>query len=247
MHGIEKAKLLRPFFNRLSARDSLSELEMQVLVAAGDEVRTISAKTDFIREGDHPTYSTLILEGIAARCTMVEDGGRQITAFQIAGDFVDLHSFIVKHMDHGLTAMTDLKVMTFPHDRLRAIMDDNAHLSRLLWLTTLLDNAIHRQWLVAMGRMQAVAHISHLFCEQFIRAREAGLVLGTTFPFPVTQADLSDALGISAVHTNRILRDLRRDDLVAWDGKTLQILNWNELQRVGMFDPSYLHLDNAAV
>jgi CRP-like cAMP-binding protein len=150
-------------------------------------------------------------------------------------------------MDHGITAMTDVRVMTFPHERLKVITEQHAHLTRLLWFTTLLDTAIHRQWLVGMGRLSGVAHMAHLFCEHFLRSQAAGLAKGMSFPFPITQTDLGDALGLSAVHTNRVLMELRRDELVTWDGKTIQILNWDELQRVAMFDPSYLHMERVKV
>jgi CRP-like cAMP-binding protein len=172
----------------------------------------------------------------------VEDGGRQITAFHIAGDFVDLHSFLLKPMDHGITAMTELKVMTFPHDRLEKITEKHAHLTRLLWLNTLLDGAIHRQWLVVMGRTTGASHLAHFFCEHFLRAKAAGLTDGMTYPLPIAQTDLADALGLSAVHTNRVLGELRPNQLIAWDKKTVRIIDWNRLQEFAMFDPTYLHL-----
>jgi CRP-like cAMP-binding protein len=171
-------------------------------------------------------------------------GEQQITAFHILGDFVDLHSLLLSKLDHGVSAVTDVLAVEFPHAKLLEITEKLPHLTRMLWLSTILDGAIHRQWLVAMGRMPALGHIAHLFCEHFVRARVVGLVQNdASFPFDITQNALADALGLSGVHANRMVQELRRRHLVRWEEGIVTILDWKTLQRVGQFDDTYLDLE----
>ena len=116
------------------------------------------------------------------------------------------------------------------------------HLTRLLWLLTLLDGAIHREWLVGMGRLSAQQRTGHLICETYIRLRAIGLASGESFPFPVTQIALADALGISTVHVNRVIQDLRQSGLIQWENGTVTILDWPRLLEMSQFDDGYLHL-----
>ena len=232
-----------PFFSTVSVRDDLSPLERDAIRAAALEVRPFAAGEDIVRQGERPNVSTLVISGVTARYSTVEDGGRQITGLHIAGDFVDLHSFPLQHMDHSVTAITACEVVTFPHKGLMAITEAYPHLTRVLWLLTLLDGAVHRQWMVAKGRLTADEHMAHLFCEQFVRAQTAGLARAQRYWFPLTQVQLGDALGLSIVHTNRTLQRLRRTGALDWQDGTVEIFNWPLLRELGQFDPSYLHLE----
>lgn len=231
------------FFSMISARDDLSSEERAAIQDAALETRVFKAGEDMVSQGDRPATSTLVVSGLTARYSTVEDGGRQITGLHVAGDFVDLHSFPLQLMDHSVTAITTCEVVTFPHKELRAITEEYPHLTRVLWLLTLLDGAIHRQWMVAKGRLTADEQMAHLFCEQFVRAQVAGLAQGQSYWFPLTQAQLGDALGLSIVHTNRTLQRLRRTGALDWQDGTVEIFNWSLLRELGQFDPSYLHLE----
>lgn len=234
---------LKPFFAMVSARDDLSEDEQQATYAAVGAQRSFAAGEDIVTQGERPTFSTLVIGGVTARYSTVEDGGRQITGLHIAGDFVDLHSFPLQVMDHSVTAITACQVVTFPHRALMDITERLPHLTRVLWLLTLLDGAIHRQWMVAKGRLTADEQMAHLFCEQFVRAQVAGLANGQRYPFPLTQAQLGDALGLSIVHTNRTLQRLRRTGYLEWENGVVEIVDWPALRELGQFDLSYLHLE----
>ena len=237
-----KEQHLATFFRRLEQRDELSAEERTALIDAAGEVRTFRAGADMVRDGDRPSASTLLVGGLAARYKLLEQGERQITAFHMAGDFVDLHSFPLRIMDHSVAAMSECTVVLFQHEGLERITEQYPHLTRMLWLLTLLDSAMHRQWLVVQGRMQSLEHMAHLFCELLVRARSVGIADGDSFALPITQTDMADAMGISTVHVNRTLQELRAMQLVDWDGHRVQVLREAELRRLARFDDGYLHL-----
>ncbi len=214
---------------------------LEGIIARGKEFRP---DEDMIREGDRPAESTLLLSGFAARYKLVSNGKRQITAIHIPGDFIDLHSFLLKNMDHAVMTMTPCTVGLVPHDTLHRITESHPHLTRLLWLSTLIDGAIHREWLVAMGRLRAVTHTAHLLCELFVRLQVVGLTKDNTFEFPVTQAELGDTLGLSTVHVNRVLQELRANKLIMWRGNMVVIEDWQRLKEFAEFDPTYLSLQD---
>jgi CRP-like cAMP-binding protein len=230
-------------FQRIEARATLTPLEKDLLARSFESNSiVIPAKADLVREGDRPVKSTLLLEGFAVRYRVVENGKRQITALHLAGDFVDLQSFPLRLMDHSVGALTDCRIIAAPHSALLNILRTSPRLTLVLWTLTLLDSAVHREWIVAMGAMQAVAHTAHLICEVYLRLQVVGLTKDRSFPFPVTQADLADALGISTVHVNRVLQELRRSEQIRFENGRITILDWDRLAETGQFDDKHLHL-----
>jgi CRP-like cAMP-binding protein len=232
--------MTNPLVLKLERRDRLSPEEKQVLEGAIARIREVRADEDIVVEGSRPTECCLLLEGFAARYKVLSNGRRQITAIHVAGDFVDLHSFLLKTLDHGILALTPCRVATVPHTTIAKITEEYPHLTRLLWLSTLIDGAIHREWLTAMGRRTAVAHMAHLICELFVRLEAVGQVQNQTIQLPITQAELGDTLGLSTVHVNRVLQELRKEGLIRWQGNALTVLDWERLERVAEFTPTYL-------
>lgn len=229
---------------KIEIRDRLSDEEKRVLVNAIGQPRDVGPNQDIIHEGDLPTESTLVLEGFTLRQQVLTVGTRQITAIHVPGDFVDLHSFLIKKMDHSVTTLTACKIAGVPHAKLREITELYPHLARLLWLLTLVDAAIHRRWLTAMGRQSALSHIAHMLCEMYVRQTEILPGTGAEFRMPLSQAKLADALGLSVVHTNRIIKELREGDFVDWVGDRVTIKDWEGLTQLAEFDPTYLSLQN---
>nr|CAD6437873.1 Crp/Fnr family transcriptional regulator [Rhizobium sp. Q54] len=199
---------------------------------------------DLVREHDRPAFSSLLLDGWAYRYQILANGRRQITAVHIPGDFVDLHSFLLKTMDHGVAALTACKVALVPHETLRKVSIEHPHLSRLLWLTTIIDAAILRKWLVGAGKRSVLEQIAHLICEMFTRLRIIEGTVGDKFTLPMTQAEISDALGISIVHCNRMIKELRARGLVEWKGNDVNVLDWGRLCELAEFDATYLNLQS---
>lgn len=233
---------LDPLFRRLALRDSLSEEEKSALAEVMTEVKALPAGTDIVREGDRPGRSTLVLSGLTCRYSTLENGKRQITAIHVPGDFVDLHSFLIKQMDHSVGCLSPCIVVYAPHDGLERITERSPHLARLLWLLTLIDASIHRQWLVTMGAYPALNRAAHLLCELFMRLTFDSGQIGDTLSLPITQADLGDTLGLSTVHTNRVIQELRGRGLIEWKTQEIRVLNWQGLSDLAQFDPLYLHL-----
>jgi CRP-like cAMP-binding protein len=183
----------------------------------------------------------LILEGWAARYKILPDGRRQFTAFLIPGDFCDLHVTILKQMDHGILALTSVTVASIPHGEMNELTESRPELTRALWWATLVDEGVLRAWLVNLGRREAYERVAHLMCEMHARMKNVGLVHGGAFELPLTQEQLADALGLTAVHVNRMLKRLRDEGLIRTGSKTLTILDADALGKASGFDPSYLH------
>jgi CRP-like cAMP-binding protein len=234
---------IQPLLLKLARRDILSPAEQDILSSLAVSPVPVERQQDLVREGDRPDFSTLLVGGFAGRYKVLEDGARQITALHVAGDFVDLHSLLLKPMDHGVATLSSCFIMKIPHEKLRAVTEEHPHLARLLWLNTLIDAAIHRVWLVAMGRRTALGHAAHLFCEIHTLLEIVGLAGANKFEFPITQNDLADILGLSPVHVNRTLQELRARELIHWKGTTVRILDWDALAELAGFDETYLQLE----
>jgi CRP-like cAMP-binding protein len=205
-------------------------------------LKAIAADQDIVSEGDTPSECCLLVEGFACRYNVTAEGKRQILSFHISGDIPDLQSLHLSVMDHSLGTLIPCKLAFIQHDDMRSLMRNHPRLGDLLWRDTLIDAAVFRQWVVNVGRRQAPARMAHVLCELLVRLRAVELVEDHIFDLPVTQAELGDALGISNVHVNRVLQDLRGAGLISLRGKTLKVLDWEGLKTVGEFDPTYLHL-----
>lgn len=221
---------------------TLTAEEEAALRGVLSEILESPADRDVVREHDRQTKSHLLLEGWAGRYITLADGRRQIVAIHVPGDFVDLHSFPLQIMDHSVATFTPCRIALAPHDRLREITSQYPHLARLLWLSTLIDAAILRQWLVGSGKRSTLEQTAHLFCELFVRLQLTGRTEGQSFVFPLSQAELADCLGVSAVHANRVLQDLRATEVLAWRGRNVEVLDWDQLQALAEFDATYLNL-----
>lgn len=210
------------------------------------EVRRYGAHEDIIHDGDRPDRVHVVLDGFACRYKMLEDGRRQITAFFVPGDFCDLHVFILRTMDHSIGALTPCTVSLVPREAVLGLLD-RPSLARALWWATLVDEAVLREWVVSVGRRDARERVGHVLCELHMRLRAVGLADGGACELPLTQVELADALGLSGVHVNRTLQELRAEGLIELRGKRLMILDAARLRRAARFDPNYLHLDREGV
>lgn len=233
---------MNSLIEKLARRDRLTVEEETALMEVLGPPVAVAAGCDLVREGDRPDHSTLLSSGFVARYTTLGDGGRQISELNVTGDFVDLHSFVMKQMDHGVVALTDCVVRPAPHAALRDLTERYPHLTRLLWLDTVIDAAVHRQWINSMGRRTALAHIAHLVCELYKRLEVVHEAADGAFELPLSQAVLADVLGLSTVHVNRLVAELRGSGVLAWSQGRVGILDWDRLVALAEFDPSYLRL-----
>ena len=217
--------------------------EIAALEASAARTGSFAARQIMVREQVPLTQCTLLLEGFVERYRDTPEGRRQILAIHIPGDFVDLHSYPLKRLEHSVAALTDVKVAFFPHPAIRELTEQSATLTELLWRSTLIDAAINREWIVSVGARSAVVRLAHLFCEMYVRLERIGLAPDRTFALPLTQVDLSDATGLTAVHANRMLRQLRERGLVVFRQGSVEILDWDALRDFADFDPGYLFFD----
>jgi CRP-like cAMP-binding protein len=236
--------MLKPLFAILEQYAPLSPVERHALEGLASQPKRVPAGTDLITEGDRPNQCRLVLTGQAFRHKTLSDGRRQIMAFHVPGEVIDLQGLFIS-MDHTVTALTACDIALAPHTKMLALFDAYPRIAQAFWRASLVEAAIFREWMVGMGRRSAHARISHLFCEVVLRLKAAGLVEGDRAPFPITQQHLSDALGLSAVHTNRVLQQLRGQGLLTFHGGELVIMDWPGLKAAGEFDPAYLHLATA--
>lgn len=228
---------------KLRARDVMSDEEEAVLRDAVGEIHDLPPGKLIVRAGVTLSQCTLLYEGYVCRFRDLADGQRQIMELHVPGDFLDLHSFLLKQLEHNVGTMTRVRYASVPHEAIKRITEDYPHLARMLWFSTLLDAAIHRERILSVGRRSAVARIAHLFCELYVRLGVVGLTESETYRLPLTQADLADATGLTSVHVNRMLKKLRDDGMMTFRGGEVAIHDWPRLQRVAEFDDTYLYLE----
>lgn len=228
---------------KLRARDDISAEEEAAIRGAVSEVINVRADRLAVRQGEVVGHSMILLEGIAARRKDMRDGRRQYTELHVPGDFTDLHSFTLKYLEHDIVALSDCSFAIVPHERLKAITEHQPHLTRVLWFSTSVDAAIHREWIVSLGSLSSLARMAHLFCEMFVRLEVVGLTRGDSYDLPISQQELGEMLGMTSVHANRTLQQLRKQGLVEFAGGLVTIPDIGALKQVAEFDPSYLYLD----
>ena len=227
---------------KLESIASLAPDEKAAIVHLPIQVRKMAADQDIIREGDTPSECCLVVSGFLCRYSVTVEGKRQILSFHIDGDIPDLQSLHLTVMDHSLATLVPSTLAFIQHDDLHSLIRHHPRIGDLFWRDTLIDAAIFRQWMIGMGRRSSESQLAHLLCELLVRIRAVELVEDHACKLPMTQAELGDALGISNVHVNRVLQDLRAKGLIFLQGAHLKVLDWEGLKAAGEFDPTYLHL-----
>lgn len=232
---------------KLKRRVDISAEEEQAIRGLIDEVRDVPADELVIRTGEELNVSMMLLDGWLARCKDLPGGERQISELHVAGDFADLHSYSLKKLDHDVLSLTDCSIAIVPHERIRRMCEQFPRLQRVYWLMTNIDAAIQRELVLSLGQRSAIARMAHLFCELYARLEVVGRTSDEGYEFPLTQRELSECLGLTVVHVNRTLQELRRRGLVELENRRLKILDRAGLEGVAEFDPSYLYLEMRAI
>ncbi|WP_260929193.1 Crp/Fnr family transcriptional regulator [Novosphingobium sp. 9] len=229
---------------RLSAFVHLTS-EDRLLLSQALEKRTriVAPRQDIIREGEEPHYVHVILEGWAQRYKQLADGRRQILSFFINGDLCDTNVFILKEMDHSLSAVTSVRLAEIGQQEFQTLMDRSPRIARALWWHELVTVAIQREWTTSIGRRTAYERIAHLFCEMYVRQQVVDMIEDGSCEFPLTQAEIAEATGLTHVHVNRTVQEMRRDNLIELRNKRLLVKDLPSLMSVALFNPNYLHLD----
>ncbi len=237
----EPLSVPNPLVRKLEAYAPLSEADKALLADVVRDVREVGAHRDICREGDKPTDVCLILEGFACRYKILADGRRHIVAYLVPGDFCDLHAFVLRTMDHSIATLSRCKVVSVPRARILSLTESPT-LARALWWTALVDEATLREWLVNIGARSAEERVAHLLCELLLRLQTVGLADEEAYELPITQAELGETMGLTNVHINRVIQNLRARNLITLKQKRLVILDFDKLRKLAGFNSNYLHL-----
>ena len=232
------------FIRKLCGHAPLSLDDIELLETACGAQRRVVAHEDLILEGDKPGPVFVILEGWACRYKLLPEGTRQITSFLMPGDCCDLHASVLERMEHSIATLTTARVAMVPRYRMEELIFTRPAVTRAFWWTQLVDEDTLRAWIVSMGRRDSLQRVAHLMCELYVRARNIGLTVGDSFELPLTQTVLGDALGLTPVHVNRVLRKLRLQGVMSLSGGALVVSDICALAAVAGFDDTYLHRRN---
>ena len=221
-------------------RHAMTEQEKDLLESVVEDTERVPRSKILLERGNVATRSTILIEGFVLR-TMVEEGRRYIVGVNIPGDFVDLHGFALKRLDHDVVSLGEVRLGYVSHQRLEKVVEQAPHLTRLLWFSTLLDAAIHRQWIVTLEKLTAVRRVAHVFCALWCRLDMVGLGRTDGLRTPLIQADLADMCGTTAIHMNRALRQLKDTGLAEFRRGTVYIPDRKRLEEFCDFDAAYLY------
>ena len=243
---MDLSHVLERMARKFALRAPLDEGDRRALLALPFKTHVIEAGRYLIREGDLHRDCALLLSGFAIRHKMTADGERQIVSVHIPGDFVDLEGALLNVADHSVQALTRAEVATISSDRIVKLIDTHPRVGRAMWIDTLVDSSIFREWVMNVGRRHARQRIAHLLCEFACRLEIAGMGSTHGYEFPMTQEQLADATGLTSVHVNRTLKALEADGLIVRHKRFIQIPNWERLRDMSGFNDLYLHLDQVA-
>ena len=229
------------FIEKLNVINALSSDDVTALVAATSRPRKFSGRRDIIREGDTPGPVIVVLDGWACRYKILPDGARQILAFMMPGDSCDLHAGLMAEMDHSIGTITPSLIAMIDRVEMETILDDRRAVAKAMYLSQLIDEGVMRAWITSIGRRSSIERVAHLMCELYRRARNIGLASGTAFELPLSQLLLADAMGMTPVHLNRVLRTLRVEGAMTLLRGSVIITDPLQLARIAGFDENYLH------
>lgn len=233
--------MANPLIRKLEGFAHISHGTRDRLAALTERVQHMDARQSIFRDGDDPTLVDVVLSGWAFRYKALLNGQRQITALLLPGDMCDPYVFLLRSMGHSIGTLTPVTLARVPAQGIRDLSAGGAEFGEALWRQMLQAVEIQREWTVSLGRRTALQRLAHLFCEVTARLNAVGLSDGSECDLPLTQADLADALGLSAVHINRSLQELRASRLIELRNKRLTIHDRQGLMDLAMFDPRYLH------
>lgn len=231
---------------RLESRSPLPDADRQILMSVPHGVRRLAAGAHLVRDGEPPEQCTLLLSGFAYRYKITGDGARQIVSLHMASDFVDLQNSFLQVSDNSVQTLTEAEVACIPLQAIRDITRDRPAIARALWIDTLVESSIFREWVVNVGRRDSRARVAHILCEFSLRLEAAGLARDHRYELPMTQEQLADAVGLTSVHVNRVLRHLGEAGLISRDRRSITIEDWQRLREAGDFNERYLHYDYVA-
>jgi CRP-like cAMP-binding protein len=236
---------LAPALRKLQLWAAFSDEDAAAILALPHNVRTLRAHQYIVREQEKPRECCVLLEGFAIRHKTTGNGDRQILSIHMPGDLVDLHNSLLRTADHSIEVLSPAVGAFIPIEAIKSLAYSRPTVGQAMWYETLVDASIFREWTLNVGRRDALTRTAHMLCEFAVRLEAAGLGHKLGFELPMTQSELADALGLTAIHLNRRLKVLRQENLLTYDKRSVEILDFERLAQVGDFDARYLHLERS--
>ncbi len=238
---------LAPLVRKLSLHTHLDRDDEAAVLALPNNVRNLEPGQYVVREGDIPTHCCLVTSGFAIRQKIAGDGGRQIVNLHVAGDMVDLQNSLLSTADHNVQALTKLTAAFIPRDDIVELAFRRPAVGKALWLETLVEGSISREWIMNIGRRDALTRMAHLLCEFAYRLDAVEIGPQCNYELPMTQEQLADAVGLTPVHVNRTLKALDAAGLTKRSKRSVIIVDLKKLADTGDFRSTYLHLPQHAL
>jgi CRP-like cAMP-binding protein len=235
--------VLNRMLDKFALRAPLDEGDRRALLGLPYRLQTFEAAKYVVREGSSVSHSALIVNGFAIRHKLTVDGDRQIVSVHVPGDFVDLEGSLLTTADHNVQTLTRCELALVPVAAIRELIHTHPMVAHAMWVDTLVDASIYREWVMNVGRRDARARVAHLLCEFARRLEVVGLGNNGGYELPMTQEQLADATGLTSVHVNRTLKGLEAEKLVERNKRHVGIPDWERLRSVAGFNETYLHLD----
>jgi CRP-like cAMP-binding protein len=243
----DQSSPLAPFVAKLQKCVNLSQADSSALYALPYTLRNFDPGSYLYREGERPSHCFIIVSGFAAGQKIVRNGSRQIVDILLRGDAVDPANALIGVTNHGVQVLTRLQAALVPLPTMSALVAANPAVARAIWIQTLVHTSIQREWTANVGRRDARTRIAHLLCELGIRQEEAGVCPRDNYELPMTQEQLADATGLTSVHVNRVLGNLRAEGIIGGRNRHVFVPDWGRLTSVGDFRTNYLRCEvNAA-
>ena len=243
MQDKPSAAALEPLLRKLEYRQTLSPEDRAAVLALPHTTERVEQHDYIVREGATPLHSCVLLAGFAVRSKIGGQGQRQIVAIHMKGEMLDLQNSLLGVADHDVQMLTRGKIAMIPRQQIERVAAEHPAVGRAMWIDTLVDGAIFREWIMNVGRRDARTRLAHLLCEFSLRLKLAGLGEYAGYELPMTQEQLGDATGLTPVHVNRTIKTLEREGLITRSSaRSIRIGDWRKLAEVGEFDSTYLHM-----
>jgi CRP-like cAMP-binding protein len=235
---------LEPMLKKLAYRGKLDAEDRAAILSLPHRVRRLEQHDYIVREFDRAEYSCVMLGGYSIRHKQTIDGKRQILAIHMKGEMVDLQNSLLGQADHSVQMLTPGTIAMIQREEIERVAFERPRVGKAMWIDTLVDGSIFREWILNVGRREAPARVAHLLCEFSLRLEVAGLGQQTQYELPMTQDQLADATGLTPVHINRTLKKLEADGLIERlnGARSIEIGDWKKLARAGDFNAAYLHM-----
>jgi len=225
----------------LGSHHPLTSEDKVAILALPHRLRHLEAQSYTVREGDRPEHCAILLSGYAFRHKVTGEGHRQILSLNIPGEALDFQNLFSAESDHNVQMLTRGEVAEIPMEAIEQLVMAQPKVARAILVSTLVEASVFREWALNVGQRDSRSRIAHLLCEFAYRLSLHGMAPAGDYELPMTQEQIADATGLTAVHVNRVLKALEAEGLIDRRRRTLNFPDWRRLREVGDFNPRYLH------